>query len=94
MKNGYVLAMLALLVGVGGPYAALEYWMNARGGRSAGDLAIADKCVERVHGKGDSKGVEAADLAAKCDRYFSYRTEREVDEDENRFRARRGDAPR
>jgi hypothetical protein len=90
MKNGYVLSALVLLLGVGGPYIALEYWMNVSGGRSAGDLEIADKCLERAHGMADVKSPEPFDLAVKCDRYFHIRTEREADEDENRFRARRG----
>ena len=89
MKYGYHLSALALLVGVGGPYAALEYWLNSSSGRSAADLAVADRCVARAHRGAAQQVPDPPGLAASCDRYFRLRSEREADEDEARFRAQR-----
>jgi hypothetical protein len=94
VKHGYALSVIALLVGVGGPYAALEYWTDGNGGRSAADIEIADECVQRAHGKGVAPRPDPPGSTEKCDRYFRYRSEREADEDEMRFRARSGNAQR
>jgi hypothetical protein len=89
VKYGYHLAAFALLIGVGGPYVALEYWLNGRDGRSAADLEIADRCVARAHRTAAPQRLDPPDLAATCDRYFRLRSEHEADEDEKRFRAQR-----
>ena len=94
MKHGYILSTVALIVGVGGPYAALEYWANVWGGRTVADLEIADQCMQRLHSIGLAQSSDPSGLVEKCDRYFRYRSEREADEDEGRYRARGGNAQR
>ncbi len=56
--------------------------------RSAADLAVADRCMEWSHENSGTQLKDGPELAARCNRYFRIRSEKDADEDIQRWQAR------
>ena len=82
---------IVLLLGGALPFAGLMYVAEIAGSRSAADLDLADRCVDWAHKNRDAQARDGPEIAAKCDRYFSVRSDTDADEDDRRWKTR---APR
>jgi hypothetical protein len=83
----------ALLLGATAPLAGLMYWANVADNRSASNLELADRCVDWAHKNQDARALDGPEIAAKCDRYFHARSDKDADEDDRRWAVRAAHAP-
>src|SRR5665213_1966881 len=79
---------IALLLAAAAPLAGLLYWANIAYTRSAMDLEVADRCVDWAHKTHDVRALDGPEIAAKCDRYFRVRSDKDENEDNRRWEAR------
>jgi hypothetical protein len=80
--------LVAMLVGGALPLVILGYWQEFRGGRTVQALALADQCVDWAHLPREQRAAAVADLIQRCNTYFRVRSERDADEDDERWKAR------
>ncbi len=79
---------IALMTAGAIPFIGLMILANLAQSRSADDLALADRCMEWAHETRDAQHEDGPELAARCDRYFQVRSEKDADEDDRRWDAR------
>lgn len=58
--------------------------------RSPADLEIADRCVDWAHKPREARMLDGPGIAARCERYFRVRSDKNEDEDDRRWEARAG----
>ncbi len=79
---------IALMTAGAIPFIGLMVFANLSQSRSDADLALADDCMDWVHKTHDAQAAAGPEIATRCDRYFRVRSEKDADEDDQRWDAR------